>query len=852
MNWGVLQSLPLWEVFAAGGVLIGFIIGIITGIRIRKNKKMLIRDLEAALDSGVFPSDMYTSQFLLKRSNLIENFAKTKGPEILELTGLSRLWLEQYRKKPGRKVLESILSFIPEKGMFTAFLGVLKKPSLTETFFTRIGIEPGTLRKLPLSGSGEAFNSLEAKKFFSERLDEIREMAGDPEWPVRYFAVKILLTEDDDRSKRGVKEAFSDSHPLIRKTVIEEESFMERDELYPVLLDHMINDPSEEVRTAAYDRIMKDFSDDFTISYDGFDDVQILHALNFLRPEREHDVDTAFRFLKSDNLEIRFPAARFLQEHGFLHKILLDSDFKDSELLDRNIDLLVKASEVKVDGFLSEDISGSAPVFAAMSILAESGDRRYIGTLAERFFTSSEAEADRKVWEAIVNSISLRGDERAVSVLMNEFERRMHDEVRASFILEKIPSNMEHKVYAGLLKALTDPGFTAGDALVKALNKLPPEIVLPDLFKILSGGRMRYSHVIRITALKVLAGYKLSYCLQLLIEQLPTLPVENARDFSTLLASYSGNLFNSRILKILEQNDAKVRAAVIASLPDTGIKEFLKPVKEALSDADPDVRIASVWALAGYGEKKVLNQAIDMLRDPVERVRTAAAEAISTFASAENLEKYLNVAKDPHEVPEVKKAVIRGLSKSGHREAVDFLIQIMDEEEELSDAAMDALSKMTAKKSLKIIIENIKDAAPSLRQKIMQSLKKMGPAGEETIADLLEEDIASLKDQICRILEESGYVEHKVRLLSHRDPVVRKNTARFLSRLGTEAAFRGIVLAARDPEEDVRVEVTRALEKLNSDSGKEILEKLKNDPDKRVRKFTLWALERIHSQTIED
>ena len=852
MDWGLLLSVPLWEAAAAGGAIVLLVLGSVIVVVKGKRKKLLLRDLEAALDSGIFPVGMYAPSFLLKHTKLIEAFAREKSPDIIQETGIDLLWLETYRDKPDKKLLETLLSLIPEKGMFTVFLGVLKKPSLKEAFFAHLGTEPGALRKLPLSGSGEAFNSFEAKQFFMDRLDEIREMAGDPEWPVRYFAVKILLTEDDERSMRGVKESFSDAHPLIRKTVIEEDTFMPREELYPLLLDHMVNDPSEEVRTAAYTRIMKDFPDDFTMTYDGFDDVQILHALKFLNPQREEDVDTAFGFLKSDNLEIRFPAALFLQKHGFLHKLLMDMDFTDTEILDRNIDLLKKASEVKVDGFLSRDITTPAQIYAAMTILAHSGDRTYIGVLAEKFFGSSGAEKNRKVWEALVTGISSRGDERAVSVLMDEFASSLFDESRAAFILGRIPPSMEHIVYPQLLQALMNPGFAAKEALVEALNRLPSEMVLPDLFRILSGGRQQYPHAVRITALKVLAGYKLPYCLQILIEQLPTLPVEEARVFSSLLSTYSGSVFNNRIMKILEQNDAKIRAAVIASLPDTGVKEFLKPIRQALSDADPDVRIASVWALAGYGEKKVLNQAVEMLRDPVERVRIAAAEAISTYASAENLEVYLKVVQDPHEVQEVKEAVIYGLSKSEHRRAVDFLVQILDEEEDLLETATEALSRKRSKKDLKAIIENIKDAAPSLRQKIMRSLRMMGPSGEETIADLLEEDIASLKDQICQILEESGYVEHTVRLLSHRDPAVRKDAARFLSRLGTEAAFRGIVLAARDPEEEVRVQVTRALEKLDTDSGKEILEKLKNDPDKRVRKFTLWALERMHSRTIDD
>jgi len=849
--YAFLKSVPLWALAAVAGFIAAAAVSAVFAVIHKKRIRRLIDDLEKSLESGVFPSDLYKDSFLLRHSSRIENFARQHGKEVLSLSGLDRIWLDRYRAKPDKKLMAKILEFIPEKGLFTCFLGVLEKNELSEPFLAFIGEEPGTLRKLPLSGSGEPFDSLEAKKFFASRLDEIREMAGDPEWPVRYFAVKILLTEDDERSIRGIEEAFKDPHPLIRKTVIEEASHLDRDALYSVLLEKMTDDPSHEVRHAAYGRIMRDFPDTYEVDYDSMDDVQVLHALDFLDPSRERDIDAAFKFLKSDNLEIRFPAAVFLEKHGYLAGLLAAADFTDTELMERNADLLEKASEVKVDGFLSEDMPSDAAVFMAMSILKKTGRREFISPIAGKYFERGIAETSRKVWESIVECISGRGDEAAVSVLMEEFKRRRDSEYLSSFILDRIPGGMEHKVYPYLFEAVLDAGFKSRQSLINAVVKLPPERVLPDLFGILNKGRS-YPHEVRIMALKILAGFKLPYCLQVLIEQLPTLPVDEAREFSSLLSFYNGKLFNSRIIRILEQEDAKIRAAVIASLPETGIKEFLKPIKNALSDADPDVRIAAIWALADYGEGKVLGQAVEMLRDPVERVRVAAAEAIGAFASSEKLGTFMDIIKDPNEVMEVKKAVITGLARSDQKKSIDFLIRIMDEYEDLRESAVAALSKKTSKKDLKAVIENIKDASPSLRQYIMQALGKMGPSGEETIASLLEEDIASLKDQIIEILESSGYVEHKVRLLSHRDPGVRVSAAKFLSRLGSEAAFRGIVLAARDPEDEVRVQVARALEKLNSEEGKEILEKLRNDPDKRVRKFTYWALERIKSKAIED
>jgi HEAT repeat protein len=100
------------------------------------------------------------------------------------------------------------------------------------------------------------------------------------------------------------------------------------------------------------------------------------------------------------------------------------------------------------------------------------------------------------------------------------------------------------------------------------------------------------------------------------------------------------------------------------------------------------------------------------------------------------------------------------------------------------------------------------------------------------------------------VLEKTGYVEERIRQLAHRDPQVRQQAAEFLSLVGTKAAFRGIVLAARDPDQEVRVRVVKALERLETPEGQEILKSLENDPDSRVRRYTLWALERLRAKAL--
>jgi HEAT repeat protein len=171
--------------------------------------------------------------------------------------------------------------------------------------------------------------------------------------------------------------------------------------------------------------------------------------------------------------------------------------------------------------------------------------------------------------------------------------------------------------------------------------------------------------------------------------------------------------------------------------------------------------------------------------------------------------------------------------------------------EELGEPATDALARTRELKQVKRIVERLKDADPQLRESIIGAFQQMGEAAEAPLVELLHEDIPSLLPHLSGVLEATGYVEHAVRQLNHRDPRVRREAADNLSRIGTTSAFRGMVLASRDPDDEVRVKVTRALERLNSESGNEILEELKNDPDKRIRKYTLWALERITAKNNE-
>jgi len=209
------------------------------------------------------------------------------------------------------------------------------------------------------------------------------------------------------------------------------------------------------------------------------------------------------------------------------------------------------------------------------------------------------------------------------------------------------------------------------------------------------------------------------------------------------------------------------------------------------------------------------------------------------------------IVNDPNETDVVKEAVIAGLGQAENGESILILISVLDKQNEFRKQAEKALAQRTAKRDIIQLLEIFKDAEPQLREKMISVFRAQGRKAEPYILEILKDEIASLKPYLVTILEETGYVDELKRQLSNRDAAVRREAAQMLSLLDTLPAFRGLVLAAKDPDQEVRVCVVKAMERLNSSQSRDILESLKKDPDNHIRKYTYWALERLDTLGME-
>jgi len=852
--YSLLENRSLWLLAGAAAALLLVLALILWRLLARKHFLKLLEKVSANPDlAPALIGNRYSKGALLRKSGLIERFIQKNGTDIIALTAIDSFWVDNLVLKKRKKDFLRVLNYAPEIGLFKCFLISLEKKALAPLLIESLKSKGDFLylHRLALSGKGEDFVSSDALEIFHDRLDEIREMTGDPEWAPRYFAVKILLNDDADRSQRALWESFSDPHPLIRKTLAGEFVSVDREKLYSELHRLMVGDPVYEVRLTAWERIRKDFSDLYTLEAGKLKEDELRHLLELLRLDSKDDQDFALRNLESANLELRFTAARYLEKCGVLERLCLETDLGDREGLERNFKLLVKASEVNVTSFLSctEKTENIAALYICASILAENGIRKYITVLARKVFNKG-LEDYPEIYKQTLTAISQRGDEAALRLMEQELLNRKKESRTAELIMTAIPARGDQVFLETLISLLKDPGFPANDGLRRALKIMPAPPVLSELFNIIQAERGRYAHQVRIEALKVLGEMGMHYCLQTILEQLPIFPLAEAKEFARVLADFPRKVLITKVENLLAASDTKVRASLISALPSTEEKEFLKSIRKALKDADPEIRIASVWAIVDFADFRSLNQAFSMLRDPVERVRCEVARAFGSYGSDEVLDRLKALLTDENEVASVKKAALVGLKNASSIKAVEILVARLEVDEELQDDIQAALAAKCEKKEVAALVEHFKDADPGLRARITAVFKSMKEEGEETLVALLKEDISSLNPFIAEILENTGYVESQIRQMSHRDSAVRRESAEVLSLVGTESAFRGIVLAARDPDDEVRVKVIKALEKLETKDGKKILAALESDGDKRVRKYTHWALERLKAKEL--
>jgi len=248
-----------------GIILLVFVL-IVFGIK-RKIKKYINFQIEKWNLNRQKSSISYPDWILLFFSTYIEKLSIRNGINLPVILGLDELWIKQVRKNGKKKIINKVLKYSPDKGLFAVMKSVIKKRKLQYLLLEWIDKsgEFMVLRKIALSGNGEYFDGQKALLLFEDKMDEINEMLGDYEWKSRYFAINILIYNNSERSKAAVWDSFRDPSVFVRISSVKLFNSDNREEQYNILQSLILNDPSFEVRKAARIRISSDFQDLYKI-----------------------------------------------------------------------------------------------------------------------------------------------------------------------------------------------------------------------------------------------------------------------------------------------------------------------------------------------------------------------------------------------------------------------------------------------------------------------------------------------------------------------------------------------------------------------------------------------------------
>jgi HEAT repeat protein len=858
-------NIPLWVLIVSLAVLILLVLVVLWFVHTRIFKFRLRRivktqETHQSEEAVSIFVKHYPPEKLVRYSRRMERYSRQMGPKVVRETGLTGKWIQKVTQSalPSAVDLRRVLLYCPSSAVFKAYLAAERHPRLRRVFTDWIMNEgeEKVIRLLSETCRGEEFEPDFGKSFLENNGALLRELTGESEWYARYFAYKILIHDKEELTQRSLEAGLLDPHPLVRKILTENFSG-DRKKIWEMLWEKLIHDPVYEVRETARKRIAKEFTDIYSLKDKELSIEETFRILELLDPDSQEDKTFAMSILQSENKELQYPAAVFLEKCGVLASFLAKNTLNDPGNIENSVRLLKDAMNVNVSGFLTDYPSNDgAPLLVVANLLAgTNGPYDSISLLAKKvfsFFYNKKIEpSNREIYTKTLEAISTRGNIRSFELLAEELSRRENDRAFLEFLLPRLPVKAELVFPPILFRFLENVNFPARDELIKILGSFSPDIVLPEVFHILNSSRTKFPHIVRISALKILGLLRRPFCLQRILESLPTLKEEEINEFAVLFLDYPKEVFEDKARTLLASPDARIRASIISILPVIKNDSFMKEIRASLKDVDPDVRVAAIKALLGFGEIKLLNQETSMLHDPVERVRLATAEVIARHGNNAAIEILKNIIADPNETEVVKTGVIAGFGQAANAEGIPILISVLDSQDEFREHAVKALSMRTTKRDITRLIEIFKDAEPQLREKLIPVFKGQGRKAEPWILEILRDEVASFKPYLVKILEETGYVDEAKRQLSNRNVEVRREAAALLSLLDTLPAFRGLVMAAKDPDQEVRVCVVKALERLKSSQSHDTLEKLKEDPDNRVRKYTYWALERLDSLAME-
>lgn len=798
----------------------------------------------------LFPPKRLESE-RVRLSRLITEWDKKNGTRLSRLLGFPEWWRARI-VKGDRSAFAALLDSGLSDSLFFCFRQALTRGSLYPTFRKWLesqGMEKG-FYTLASAHDGEDFPGEVAFGLFSPIIADIRKAALRRENPVRLTAMRILVHDSDEGSRRILWQGFRDTWSPIRQMVCRYFRGKDRERLYNELFRLMIGDPSRPVRIEARSRISADFSDLYQINPENLSGYERIHALEHLDIRFSADENAALGFLRSDNREERLTAAHFLERTGTLERILLQSSMGNRRQLELNAELLKGAVDVGVCRFLDLLKASREPgiLWMGLTLLKEDRAGHLLSSLVAAVVDQNPDKPETpellKMTTELLKNCGDRDSFRILAEALPRFESHPHVLV---LLLDSLPEAGAPYFRDILFTWLKKEGFPYRTRIEETLGKWPHDLVLEECYTLLHEPE-KWPVEVRKSALKILAGSGESCIIQNVLENLPLLEPTEIRIMAEAIKKLAGKQYDELVVRLLETRDTELRCTLIRLLPDTGAQVHLRFLDEAFEDPDTEVRIAAAEAVSRMDDRSRLKSALVLLHDPEPEVREKSVCAFAASGKADALSAVKALLDNEKELFAVKVSALRGLGRDHGESSLRLLVDHITLGGEMGEAVLSVLVQRADAEMINRLINLFSEALPPVRERLVEVFVRMSEAAEQGLLVLLKKNNPVLVGPVVEILEKTGFIPLMAERLRDPVPAIRMDAALDLLKVGTPEAVGYVLPMLRDVKKEIRATVLNGLKSGCSAKGealKAVIEMMANDPDGENRKLAAWTIQRL-------
>jgi HEAT repeat protein len=374
-----------------------------------------------------------------------------------------------------------------------------------------------------------------------------------------------------------------------------------------------------------------------------------------------------------------------------------------------------------------------------------------------------------------------------------------------------------------LIAALSDENTGVQDAAMRALITLGGEVVAYMVLPLLREGS--YLRNTALIILRSLGAVSVPLIYPLLKDK-----DHDVRKFAVdLLSEIQTGVDSSKIIPMLEDENANVRAAAAKALGDLGYREAIPHLTRRLIDEE----WVCFYALLSLGDLKA-EEAIpaiaSLFTSPSEAVRFSAVETVGKLGSKSALPAL--IAFLPRATEDEKLGVVKSIVQIGvtpdMKELAPHVIKLFETGDwEDKQIALQGISQLKSPEAITHLIEAAGTLDPS------------NPDNDEKLS------------QIKRTLLDINSEEELISLLDSPDLKFRGKTfvINILGAMKSARAAESLAVYLRDVSRDLRRAAAEALGRIgDSMPVEDLLETAKKDADSHVRKAAIEALGNIGSK----